>query len=162
LHELVEALPEIEIAVMAPSEPTARQCLQAYFAELDERFPGGFSEANSIPLTDEKMSPPHGVLLVATMDGAGVGCGALTFEDGQPPYLKRMWISPDVRGRGLGRRMLSALEVAAKAYGADKVRLETNAALVEAIALYRSSGYVEVEPFNDEPYAHHWFVKSLA
>jgi hypothetical protein len=41
------------------------------------------------------------------------------------------------------------------------VRLETNKTLVEAISLYRSTGYVEVPPFNDEPYAHHWFEKHI-
>jgi GNAT superfamily N-acetyltransferase len=162
LHETVDEAAGIVIAPMAPSDPRARQCLLAYFAELDERFPAGFAEANSIPLTDEKMSPPHGVLLVATRGGEPLGCGALTYEEGQPPYLKRMWISPSARGFGLGRRMLAALETVAREHGAGAVRLETNASLVEAIALYRASGYVEVEPFNDEPYAHHWFVKSLA
>jgi hypothetical protein len=41
------------------------------------------------------------------------------------------------------------------------VRLETNRTLTEAVAMYRAAGYVEVEPFNDEPYAHHWFEKRL-
>ena len=72
-----------------------------------------------------------------------------------------MWVSPTVRGLGLGRRLLAELEKAAAATGADSVRLETNRSLAEAIAMYRSAGYVEVEPFNDEPYAHHWFAKSL-
>ncbi|HYR09587.1 MAG TPA: hypothetical protein VEQ60_17565, partial [Longimicrobium sp.] len=61
-----------------------------------------------------------------------------------------------------GRRMLGALEAQALALGFTTLRLETNRALAEAIHLYRSSGYVEVAPFNDEPYAHHWFQKQLA
>jgi ribosomal protein S18 acetylase RimI-like enzyme len=73
-----------------------------------------------------------------------------------------MWVASTVRGLGLGRRLLAELESAAEANGAGTVRLETNRALGEAIALYRSAGYTEVDAFNDEPYAHHWFEKRLS
>jgi ribosomal protein S18 acetylase RimI-like enzyme len=66
-----------------------------------------------------------------------------------------------VRGLGLGRRLLAELEAQAAARQAGVVRLETNSALAEAIGLYRSAGYREVEPFSDEPYARHWFEKTL-
>ena len=72
-----------------------------------------------------------------------------------------MWVAPAARGLGLGRRLLASLEAEAAASGARTVRLETNQTLVEAISLYRASGYREVAPFNDEPYAHHWFEKTL-
>jgi ribosomal protein S18 acetylase RimI-like enzyme len=72
-----------------------------------------------------------------------------------------MWVAPAARGLGLGRRLLTELETRAAAAGAHTVRLETNRALTEAIRLYRSVGYRQVEAFNDEPYAHHWFEKSL-
>ena len=72
-----------------------------------------------------------------------------------------MWVAPSARGLGVGRRLLSELEREAAHHGSDVVRLETNRSLTEAIALYRSSGYVEVDPFNDEPYAHHWFEKRI-
>ena len=68
-----------------------------------------------------------------------------------------MWVSPQARGLGLGRRMLSELEQLSRTGCA---RLETNRNLTEAIALYRAAGYVEVAPFNDEPYAHHWFAEA--
>ena len=73
-----------------------------------------------------------------------------------------MWVAPEVRGLGLGRRLLGSLESRAAAAGARTARLETNGVLTEAIALYRSAGYREVPAFNDEPYAHHWFEKPLA
>jgi ribosomal protein S18 acetylase RimI-like enzyme len=73
-----------------------------------------------------------------------------------------MWVAETARGLGLGRRLLAELEESAARSGAPAVRLETNRSLIEAIALYRSSGYVEVPPFNDEPFAHHWFEKPLA
>ena len=72
-----------------------------------------------------------------------------------------MWVAPTARGLGLGRRLLRELEEHARRRGATATRLETNRALSEAIALYRSNRYVEVAPFNDETYAHHWFEKHL-
>ena len=70
-----------------------------------------------------------------------------------------MWVSPDARGLGVGRRILERLEAFAREFALSALRLETNRALEEAQALYRSCGYLEVEPFSDEPYAHHWFEK---
>ena len=72
-----------------------------------------------------------------------------------------MWIAPDARGLGLGRRLLEELENEAKRHGFHVVRLDTNATLDEALALYRSSGYREIARFNDNPYAQHWFEKTL-
>jgi ribosomal protein S18 acetylase RimI-like enzyme len=72
-----------------------------------------------------------------------------------------VWVADSVRGLGIGRRLLVELERHASQRGARTVRLETNRNLTEAIALYRSAGYVEVPPFNDEPFAHHWFEKRL-
>ena len=70
-------------------------------------------------------------------------------------------MAPGARGLGLGRRMLRELEDVVAASGARVARLETNYALVEAIALYRSAGYREVPAFNDEPFADRWFEKRL-
>lgn len=66
-----------------------------------------------------------------------------------------------MRGLGIGRRLLTELETRASRHGARTVRLETNRALTEAIAMYRRAGYREVPAFNDEPFAHHWFEKQL-
>jgi len=72
-----------------------------------------------------------------------------------------MWVSSSARGLGIGRRLLAELEGRAASSGARIAHLETNRALVEAIALYRSAGYREVPAFNDEPFADHWFEKEL-
>ncbi len=115
----------------------------------------------SIPATDDDIRPPAGLLLVATMEGRPVGCTALKLHGDAPAEVKRMWVDPTVRGVGLGRRLLVAVEEEARAEGVTVLHLETNETLTEAIALYRSAGYVEVPAFNDEPYAHHWFEKRL-
>ena len=112
--------------------------------------------------TERELTPPAGLLLVATLHGFAVGCGALKFHaTGEPTEIKRMWVSPSVRGLGLGGRLLAELERHALVRGVTTVRLETNRSLTEAIGLYRSRGYHEVPAFNDEPYAHHWFEKEL-
>ena len=82
-------------------------------------------------------------------------------QSGATAYLKRMWVAPSARGLGIGRLILQRLEELARRRRIPLLRLETNKALSEAQALYRSSGYREVSPFNDEPYAHHWFQKRL-
>ena len=144
-----------------PADPAARACLAAYFAELAERFDDGFDPGLSISAEDAELVPPRGLLLVAFVAGRPVGCGALKLHGDAPAELKRMWVSGDVRGVGVGRRLLAELEDRALAEGARTVHLETNRSLTEAIALYRSAGYAEVAGFNDEPYAHHWFEKRL-
>jgi ribosomal protein S18 acetylase RimI-like enzyme len=83
------------------------------------------------------------------------------FHGTAPADLRRMWVAPSARGLGVGARLLAELERVARAQGARVVRLETNRALTEAIALYRRSGYVEVPRASDEPYAHHWFEKCM-
>jgi ribosomal protein S18 acetylase RimI-like enzyme len=99
--------------------------------------------------------------LVVSLRGDPIGCRALKFHANKPADLKRMWVAESARGLGIGRRLLSALEDVAAGHGARIVRLETNRSLSEAIGLYRSSGYLEIDPFNEEPYAHHWFEKPI-
>jgi DNA-binding MarR family transcriptional regulator/GNAT superfamily N-acetyltransferase len=151
----------VQITACAPGHPDARRAVRAYVTELAQRFDDGFDPALSISAADEEISPPAGLFLVATLHADPVGCGALKFHPGAPAEIKRMWVATEVRGLGLGRRLLAELEARAAARGVRTLRLETNRALAEAIGLYRSAGYREVAAFNDEPYAHHWFEKTL-
>jgi DNA-binding MarR family transcriptional regulator/GNAT superfamily N-acetyltransferase len=152
----------IRIDVLDPGHPAARHCIRAYVEELARRFDGGFDPGRSISADDHELRPPAGLLLVALLRGEPVGCVALKLHPGDASAeVKRMWADPAVRGMGLGRRLLAETEARAAAHGVRTLRLETNRTLTEAIALYRSSGYREVAPFNDEPYAHHWFEKTL-
>ena len=151
----------VMFTVADPASPEARACMAAYFAELGERFDGGFDPGSSLPATDADLVEPAGLLLLARLHGEPVGCGALKFHAWEPAELKRMWVANRARGLGLGRRLLTELEDQARRHGATAVRLETNQALTEAITLYRSSGYAEVAAFSDEQYAHHWFEKQL-
>lgn len=149
----------VRFDVVDPDSHQAKWCLEQYFAELAARFDAGFDPAASLPADGDHLRLPRGLFVLATLRAEPVGCGAMKFTAGEPAYLKRMWVAESVRGLGVGRRLLAELESLAAKHGAPGTRLETNRALVEAIAMYTSAGYVETEPFNDEPYAHHWFVK---
>lgn len=168
---LVSAMSDVEkllnlsftrISVEDPDSPDAKWCLQQYYAELGERFEGGFDAGRSLPADAGDLRPPRGTFLVARLDGRPVGCGAVKPVEPGVGSIKRMWVSREVRGAGVGRRLLLALEKEAAGLGMGLLRLETNRSLPEAQALYRRNGYREVPAFNDEPYADHWFEKRLA
>jgi DNA-binding MarR family transcriptional regulator/N-acetylglutamate synthase-like GNAT family acetyltransferase len=169
-ERLVEAMAQIQRLLRAsgvtiervePTSSDARWCVAQYFAELNRRFEQGFDPQQSIPAEDDDMVPPGGAFLVATIEGEPIACGAVKTMAPGVGSLKRMWVAESARGLGLGRRLLAALEEEARALGLGTLRLETNRTLTEAIALYRSAGYVEVPPFNADPYANHWFEKRL-
>jgi DNA-binding MarR family transcriptional regulator/GNAT superfamily N-acetyltransferase len=168
--ELVSAMRTVERLLMSasvaiqtvdPADPDARRCIRAYYAELDRRSDSGFDPAAGISAEPHELVPPVGRFLIAYLRDEPVGCGAVKHHPGAPSEIKRMWVAESARGLGIGRRLLRELERWVVRSGATTARLETNRALVEAIALYRSAGYVEVSPFNDEPFAHHWFEKHL-
>ena len=160
VHRLLR-LAGLRIERVSPADETARRCVAFYFEELRRRFDAGFDPAASLPAEDRDLLPPVGAFLVGSIDGEPVACGAVKTIERGVGSLKRMWVGNDVRGLGIGRRMLQALEAEAHALGLDTLRLETNRALAEAIRLYRTAGYREVSRFNDDPYAHHWFEKRL-
>jgi DNA-binding MarR family transcriptional regulator/ribosomal protein S18 acetylase RimI-like enzyme len=151
----------VRFAIERPTSADAQWCWQQYFAELEERFEGGFDPGVALPVEAREVTPPGGALILARLHGSPIGCGSVKTPPRAPAYIKRMWVSPSARGLGIGRRLLAELEEHARRAGASVVHLETNRALKEAIALYRASGYIEVPPFNAEPYAHHWFEKRL-
>ena len=151
----------IEIRPADLRSDDAQRCLRAYFAELHRRSDTGFDAGAGISAEPHEVTPPAGQFLVAYRRDEPVGCGAVKHHPGAPSEVKRMWVAESARGAGIARRLLAELEADAVASGATTARLETNRALKEAIAMYRSAGYVEVPAFNDEPFAHHWFEKQL-
>jgi DNA-binding MarR family transcriptional regulator len=147
------ALSMFSIAVEDPSSSDARWCLDHYFAELDERFEEGFAAPGP-----EDVS----AFVVARLGGEPAGCGALKTLEPGIGEIARVWVDRPHRGLGLGPRLLAALEDEAVRLGHRRLRLDTNRALDEAKAMYRSRGYVEIPRYNDNPYANHWFEKVLA
>jgi DNA-binding MarR family transcriptional regulator/GNAT superfamily N-acetyltransferase len=151
----------IDVSVDDPTSSAAEYCFRSYVVELQARFEAGFDPARSISADPDELVEPRGLVLVARLRDEPVGCGALKLHSDRPAEIKRMWVAPGARGLGLGKRLLHELEQHARARGATVVHLETNRVLTEAVGLYRSAGYVEVDPFNNDPYAHHWFEKRL-
>lgn len=149
----------VEIRIEAPDTADARWCLGEYIREIAARFEGGFDPNTGKAVSDEQMTPPAGLFVVARLDGVPVGCGGLRRDNETTGEIKRMWTAPAARGLGIARRVLQTLETAARKAGFTRVRLDTNGTLKEAQALYLTAGYREIERFNDNPYAHHWFEK---
>jgi GNAT superfamily N-acetyltransferase len=132
-----------------------------YADELGARFPTGFDPGD---LADEApaMNAPDGRFLVGLVDGEVAACGGVRRLTRRRAEIKRMWVDEAWRGCGLGARMLVALEDAAYDLGYREVHLDTNATLVEAIAMYERAGYRHIERYNDNPYAQAWFAKRLS
>jgi len=151
----------VQTRIVDPEHPDPKRCLRAYVAELNRRSDIPFDPRNGSTAEPHEVRPPAGAFLVAYLNGEAIGCGAVKHHPGGPSDIKRMWVAESARGLGIGRRLLRELEQLVRDSGAPIARLETNAALVEAITMYRSAGYSEVAAFNDEPFAHHWFAKTL-
>jgi DNA-binding MarR family transcriptional regulator/GNAT superfamily N-acetyltransferase len=152
----------VELRQVDPETPNAQRCLRAYVAELNRRAPErGFGTSRGATAAPHEVRPPRGAFVVAYLRGEAIGCGAVKHHPGAVTELKRMWVAESARGMGLGRRLLEHLEGLAREHGAREARMETSDVLPEAIALYRSAGYAEVAPFNDEPFADRWFAKPL-
>ncbi|WP_151081472.1 bifunctional helix-turn-helix transcriptional regulator/GNAT family N-acetyltransferase [Nocardioides cynanchi] len=141
--------------------PDAVDAVRRYFAELDERIPGGFDPGDAATSDVAGLAPPYGVFVVGRIDGEVMACGGVQRHSRTIGEIKRMWISPEWRGCGLGGRMLSELEGRARGLGYRSVHLDTNGTLVEAIAMYERAGYRAIERYNDNPYAQAWFTKPL-
>lgn len=151
----------ITLEEVDPRSEAARACLGAYYAELGRRFLQGFDVTLSRDPEATAMCPPRGSFLLALSDGQPLGCVGLK-GGADWAEIKRLWVAPEARGMGLARRLMAAAEDAARHLGIGLLRLDTNSALPEAIALYRATGWVEIDRFNDDPYPDHFFEKRLS
>jgi GNAT superfamily N-acetyltransferase len=151
----------VEIRPVDPEHSDAQYCLAEYVAELNRRSTRAFDPSVGATALPHEVRPPAGQFFVAYLHGEAIGCGAVKHHADAPAEIKRMWIAPQARGLGLGRRLLEKLEACALAGAAQVAHIETSAVLTEALALYRSAGWAEVAAFNDEPFADHWLEKSL-
>ncbi|MBQ0984980.1 GNAT family N-acetyltransferase [Streptomyces sp. F63] len=146
--------------------PVARRLLRAYYAEVAGRYHGrAMTEAEiddglAVHHSDD-LTAPTGVFLVARLGGEPAGCGGLRLLRPGTAELTRLYVRPEVRGRGGGGALLAAVETAARELGAERIVLDTRHDLVEARALYAKHGYAEVPAHNADPYADHWFAKHL-
>ena len=151
----------VEIRAADPDDPAAQACLAAYYALLCEKVAGLTPAHFALPdPAADSFRAPRGAFLLAWSDTLAVGCVSLRPLQGDTAEVKRLWVHPDARGQGLARRLMAAIEAEARRLGYRDLRLDTNRALPEAIALYHAAGWTEVAPYTDFP-ATHWFGKAL-
>ncbi|RJF88045.1 GNAT family N-acetyltransferase [Oleomonas cavernae] len=135
----------ISIALEPPDQPDVLALIRA----LDD-FHAGLYPADSNHFLDvESMKGPAVSFVVARLDGAAVGCGALLRDPRGFGEIKRMYLTPDARGQGIGRKILDRLIALAEEAGLAPLRLETGIHNLEALSLYRSLGFAERGPFGD-------------
>jgi len=145
----------VSVRTARPDEPAAEALLDRLQWELLERYDDPADEYQPTPAAP--FLPPTGRFLLLEVDGVAVGCaGVRPSADGPDgaAELKRMYIAPEHRGRGLSRRLLAAAEDAARALGHRELRLETGTRQPEAMALYTSAGYHLIPnygPWADSP-----------
>ena len=109
----------------------------------------------------EEMTPPTGDFLVLYDGEEALACGGVKRLHDGVAEIKRMWVVPEARSRGHARRLLVALESAARDLGYLRVRLDTGRLQPHARVLYLSEGYEEIDDYNANPYASYWFEKRL-
>ncbi len=159
----------ITIESVDPLDDAAVEALGRYFDELDHRFQSGFDAGDSITADADHYRSPNGAFLLAVLPRADerhngpetAACGAIHRLVEDTAEIKRMWVNPQWRGVGLGRRMLAELEDVGRTLGCDRVRLDTNSALTEAIQMYQTAGYTPIDRYNDNPFAKCWFEKQV-
>jgi putative acetyltransferase len=127
--------------------PAARELIEALNAELSDRYPE--EGANHFRLDPDEVADGRGAFLVASSSGKPVGCGAVRRIEQRTGEIKRMYVSPVERGRGIGRLLLEALEAEARALGIARLVLETGERQREAITLYRGAGFSRIDPFGE-------------
>ena len=157
-----------EFTAVSVTDAGSISLLTQYFSDRASTFPAAGGYRTTFP-TPEQFVPPRGqFLLVSAEPGSRtfVGCGGIRRIDDGPDgavryEAKHLWLQPQVRGQGWGKLLLTELETRARAFGATELVLDTNASQEAASGLYRSAGYVEVAPYNDNPNATHWYLKRL-
>ena len=136
-------------------ERVMRAEVEALYADLDMNSP-------EMPAAGPaELNPPAGAFLVGYLDGVAVCCGGIKRLDERACELKRMYVAPDVRGRGVARALLEALEQRARRLGYSVARLDTGPKQPAAQRLYESAGYVAIENFNANPVATFFGEKPL-
>jgi N-acetylglutamate synthase-like GNAT family acetyltransferase len=129
----------ITITPAALTDDVSRALIDALNAELGGLYPE--PGATHFRLDPSEVADGRGRFLVVHREGAPVGCGALRLLDAETAELKRMYVAPAVRGTGLGRRLVAALEAEARALGVRRLVLETGVRQAAALALYRATGF---------------------
>jgi putative acetyltransferase len=137
----------IRIARAALTDDASRALIESLNAELTGAYPEPGSTHFGLDPAD--VSDGRGAFLVIYQEENAVGCGAVRLLDPETAELKRMYVSPARRGRGLGRRLVAALETEARALGVRRLILETGIRQTAALALYRATGFQPIPLYGE-------------
>ena len=142
-------------------EPPGSELLEAMIAELAPLY-GRIDVPGAPTATPADLAPPGGAFLVGRSPaGEALACGGVKRLDGSTCEIKRMYVAPPARGRGVARLLLGALEDEARRLGYAVARLDTGRHQPHAERLYRDAGYREIGNFNANPFASFWGEKAL-
>ena len=137
----------IAVARVDITSAAAQSLIAALNAELAAQYPE--PGATHFRLDADEVAEGRGAFLVASIEGRPVGCGAVRRLEGRTGEIKRMYVAPQERGRGVGRAILDALEAEARRLGLTRLVLETGVRQREAIALYERAGFGHIAPFGE-------------
>jgi GNAT superfamily N-acetyltransferase len=143
-----------------PEEFPADELLAAMRSELNDVYET-FSRLDNPPLAPAELRPPGGGYYVGYEGTEPVAGGGVRRLGDGVAEIKRMYVRPAARSRGIAATLLRTLEDAAHALGYASVRLDTGFKQVHAQRLYRAAGYVEVPAYNENPFACFWGEKRL-
>jgi GNAT superfamily N-acetyltransferase len=152
---------DFEVALSDPHAPEALALVGAMEQEIEETYADRSGSVHTVGATPEEMSPPDGAFVIIRSEGRAVGGGGLKRLDAEACEIKRMYLVPQVRGQGLSRVLLTALEDRARELGYSIARLDTADRQVAAQRLYEGAGYRSIPKYNANDLATLWYEKEL-
>jgi ribosomal protein S18 acetylase RimI-like enzyme len=148
----------VTTSVVPADDPTAAGLIREYCTEVAARYLGHPPDA---AVVDTMLGGDLLGVVVARSGGVPAGCAGLRRLAPGVGELKRLYVRPAARRRGVGIRLLDAVAALARSHGLHTLRLDTRTDLTEARALYARYGFTEIARYNDDPYAGHWFELRL-
>jgi GNAT superfamily N-acetyltransferase len=152
---------DITVRTEAADSLIAVRLVEAMVAEMEQLYslPTGTGLGTGAPPAD--FAPPGGTFLVIYKDGRPVAGGGVKRDEDGVAEIKRMYVVPEARQQGLGRRLLEELEAAARDLGYARIRLDTGARQPHAQAMYERAGYHPIDNYNGNAQASFWGEKVL-
>jgi GNAT superfamily N-acetyltransferase len=154
-------IPELVLTETDVRDTVCADLLERYEQDLKSRLSPDFDLSVCAPPAPDDFDPPAGIFLVAHLAGEPVACGGLRMIGPGTGEIRRMYVAPAARGKGVAKRLLAALEEAAAQRGLDIVRLDTAEVLTEAQRLYERAGYERIPDYNGNICAERWYEKRL-
>jgi GNAT superfamily N-acetyltransferase len=152
----------LRIVMQDADDAVSRELVAEFLADIAERYPEAAAGGASAPPLDlAELRAPHGTWLVAYDGDEPIGCAGMRRVDDHTAEVRRVYLRPAARRRNVARSLMAELEDLARVRGYRRMRLDTADRQPEALRLYRTGGYHEIDDYNGNPYARHWLEKDL-